>query len=178
VADHIFQVDCFRIGGYNSSDYNLTDWIDLPIDSVTNQSHSTVFGQGYLRGLLIRAEGISDAKYCVAGVRIDGNPSVGYLQWPSDGLGGTPITPSLLSGVTGSGAALGTNTPYQLIKSDLANNAFVLWADFPYSGWAFFNNARFGARLVQRDSSGGNLFVWVAVFFLSRPTNYPGMKIG
>lgn len=157
VVDELFQVDCFRIQRFDNP---TTNWIDLPVDSGT---FFNTLGEGYLTGLLLRAEGIPDAMYCVAGYRVDGRPSVGYYEWPSGGM-----TPSWLNDVEGQSNALGSHTPYKLIKCDLTNNQFVVWADFPYPGISYSQSFQIGARLTQRTSSGGNLFVWVAAYYVTR----------
>jgi len=155
----IGQLDYFLVGGFSNP---TTNWIDLPLDSNTNLY--TLLGSGYLRGLLLRAEGLPDAKYCVAGVRIDGQPSSGYYEWPSGGM-----TPSWLSDAEGQSGALGSNMPHQLLKYDTANDAYVVWGDFPHPGWFFSKSLRIGARLLQRTSTGGTLYVDVSSFHYADP---------
>jgi hypothetical protein len=150
----IVQFDFFLPTGFSNP---TTDWIDLPLDS--NTQIYTILTSGYLKGFLLRAGGIADAKYCVAGIRIDGQPSSGYYEWPSGG-----ITPSWLNDAEGQSGALGSNMPHQLLKYDVVNNAYVIWADFPYPGWFFSKSLRVGARLTQRIDSGGTLNVEVSPF--------------
>jgi hypothetical protein len=145
------QIIAYKPGGFLNPG---TAWLDLPING---GSSFTIAGQGHLVGLLIRAEGLGDAQYCSAGIRVDGSPSQ-YWDWPSGGM-----SPYWLNFVLGPGKSLGSNFPFQLLKFDTANNRYVVWADFPYPGWPFQSSLRLGARL-QSGGSSGTLLVSVTAF--------------
>jgi len=153
ISTQIKQILTFKLGGFVNPG---TAWLDLPING---GSSFTIAGEGHLVGLLIRAEGTSDAQYGTAGVRVDGSPSApSYWDWPSGGM-----NPYFLSFVVGAGKALGSNFPFQLLKFDTANNRFVVWADFPYPGWPFQSSLRVGYRL-QSGGTSGTLQVAVTAF--------------
>lgn len=151
ISTQVGQVNAFRVPGFTNPG---TSWINLPIN---NGPNFRINGQGHLLGLLLRAEGTSDAQYCIAGIQRDGVPS-NYYDWPSGAM-----SPWWLNVVIGERKATGSNFPYQLLKFDTANNRYVVWADFPYPGWPFRKSLKLGARLLQGGTSG-TLFVWVAAF--------------
>lgn len=152
ISTRINQIVSFKYGGFVNPG---TAWLDLPING---GDKFTIAGQGHLIGLLTRAEGIGDAQYGCAGIKVDGVPSAGYSDWPSGGM-----NPYFLNFVVGTGKSLGSNFPFQLLKFDTANNRFVVWADFPYPGWPFQSSFKLGYRL-QAGGTSGTLLVSVTAF--------------